>query len=78
MSTDNGNYAGGQPQKDVGVAYLLWFFLGALGVHQFYLGKTGRAVSYLLTLGWLTVGLWIDLFTLPKQVRAVNNQQING
>jgi len=58
--------------KSVGTAYLLWFFLGALGVHQFYLGKTGRGVSMLLTFGWLTVGLWIDLFTLPSQVRKVN------
>ncbi|MEU8259300.1 TM2 domain-containing protein [Micromonospora sp. NPDC048999] len=61
-----------QPAKSVGTAYLLWFFLGALGVHQFYLGKTGRAVSMLLTFGWLTIGLWIDLFTLPRQVRAIN------
>lgn len=61
-------------QKDVGVAYLLWFFLGLFGAHQFYLGKTGRAVSYLLTCGWVGVGPLIDLFTLPSQVRQVNTQ----
>lgn len=60
------------PHKSTGTAYLLWFFLGAFGGHQFYLGKTGRAVSYLLTFGWLTVGVWIDLFTLPAQVRQTN------
>lgn len=60
------------PAKSLGVAYVLWFFLGIFGGHQFYLRKTGRAIGYLLTLGWLTVGLWIDLFTLPSQVRAVN------
>jgi TM2 domain-containing membrane protein YozV len=59
-------------EKSVGAAYVFWFFLGGFGAHQFYLGKTGRAVSYLLTFGWLTVGLWIDLFTLGKQVRQVN------
>lgn len=58
--------------KSTGTAYLLWFFLGAFGAHQFYLGKTGRAVSMLLTLGWLTIGLWIDMFTLGKQTRWVN------
>lgn len=58
--------------KSVGITYVLWLFFGALGVHQFYLGKTGRALSMLFTLGWLTVGLWIDLFTIPRQVRAVN------
>ncbi len=59
-------------QKSVGIAYLLWFFLGAFGAHQFYLGKTGRAVSYIFTLGWLGIGLLIDLFTMSKQVQAAN------
>lgn len=65
-------------EKEVGIAYVLWLFFGALGVHQFYLGKTGRAVSYLFTLGWLTIGLWIDLFTLPSQVRKINEMRRAG
>jgi TM2 domain-containing membrane protein YozV len=60
------------PQKSVGTAYVLWFFLGVVGGHQFYLGKTGRAVSYIFTLGWLSIGLIIDLFTMSKQVREAN------
>jgi TM2 domain-containing membrane protein YozV len=56
------------------MAYLLWFLLGVVGAHQFYLGKTGRAISYIFTFGWLGIGLLIDLFTLPKQVRAANGQ----
>ncbi len=60
--------------KSVGVAYVLWFFLGVLGVHKFYLGKTGIGVSYIFTLGWLGIGLIIDLFTLPSQVRKANGQ----
>ena len=28
-------------KKSVGLAYVLWFFLGLLGVHNFYLGSTG-------------------------------------
>lgn len=59
-------------QKSVGVAYLLWLFFGTFGAPSFYLGKTGRGVSMLLTLGWLFVGLFVDLFTLPRQVREVN------
>lgn len=58
--------------KNIGTAYLWWLFFGALGAHQFYLGKTGRAVGMMLTFGWLTLGLWIDLVTLPRQVREVN------
>lgn len=58
--------------KSTGIAYLLWFFLGALGVHKFYLGKVGMGIAYFFTLGFLGIGLLIDLFTLPKQVRDAN------
>ena len=65
-------------QKSTGVAYLLWFFLGVLGVHQFYLGKTGRGLLYLFTFGGLLIGVLIDLFTLPAQVRQVNTELAVG
>lgn len=64
----------GAGTKSVGVAYVLWFFLGVIGVHKFYLGKTGIGISYIFTLGWLGIGLIIDLFTLPSQVRKANGQ----
>ncbi len=35
-------------KKSIGVSYLLWFFLGGLGGHRFYNGKTGTAVAQLL------------------------------
>ena len=37
-------------------ALLLCFFLGALGVHRFYVGKVGTGLLMLLTLGG--VGIW--------------------
>jgi TM2 domain-containing membrane protein YozV len=58
--------------KSKGVAYLLWFFLGVVGAHKFYLGKVGMGVIYALTLGFLGVGLLIDLFTLGNQVDMYN------
>lgn len=65
-------------EKSLGVAYLLWFFFGVLGVHHFYLGKVVRGVLYLLTFAWFTIGWWVDLFTLPRQVDMVNYRRRNG
>ena len=38
----------GYPQKSKIAAGLLGIFLGAFGVHNFYLGNTGKAVAQLL------------------------------
>jgi TM2 domain-containing membrane protein YozV len=51
MSTDT---AVGSKSKVV--AALLCFFLGALGVHRFYVGKVGTGILQLVTIGGL--GLW--------------------
>jgi TM2 domain-containing membrane protein YozV len=34
-------------KRSTGIAYLLWFFLGGLGVHRFYLRRTGTGVAML-------------------------------
>lgn len=46
------------------VAFLLCVFLGAVGAHQFYVGRFGRGVLYMLTLGFLGVGCLIDLVSI--------------
>lgn len=81
-------------QKSMAVAYLLWFFLGQLGIHKFYLNKTGMGIAYLLLgiVGWATtvllIGwailavLWImlviDLFTIPGSVESANRHTAAG
>jgi len=61
-------------ERELWVAYLLWFFLGPVGVHKFFLGKTGMGILYLFTGGIFLIGWIIDLFTLPSQVRAYNDE----
>ena len=43
-------------KKSTALAYLLWFFLGGLGIHKFYIGKTPMGVFYILLLAGLTAG----------------------
>jgi len=75
-------------KRSVGVAYLLWFFLGGLGGHRFYVGKTGSAVAILVLTGLgillsfvgvgvfllAVVGIWVlvDAFLIPGWIRAKN------
>jgi TM2 domain-containing membrane protein YozV len=37
-------------QKSIVIAYLLWFFLGGIGAHRFYLGYNGSGIAMVLLL----------------------------
>jgi TM2 domain-containing membrane protein YozV len=57
------------------VAALLCFFLGALGVHRFYVGKVGTGILQLLTLGGL--GLWVLIDFIVILVGKFSDKQGN-
>jgi TM2 domain-containing membrane protein YozV len=75
-------------KKSMGVAYLLWFFLGGVGAHRFYVGETGTATAMLIIfilsfilsvvgvglLGFVALGIWciVDAFLIPGYVRSFN------
>ena len=47
-------------EKKILPAFLICLFLGILGIHRFYVGKTGSGIAQLLTLGGLGVWVFID------------------
>src|SRR5713226_7609483 len=66
-------------KKTAVVAYLLWFFVGLFGGHNFYLRRTGVAVTQLILsitiIGMLITVFWVlvDAFLIPGWVRNQNN-----
>lgn len=80
--------------KSTGAAYLIWFFLGYLGIHRFYLGRTGSGAAILILsiLGIVTavfgvgivfiavVGIWllVDAFLIPGMVAEHKNTVRNS
>jgi TM2 domain-containing membrane protein YozV len=81
-------------KKSVVVAYVLWFFVGWLGGHRFYLKHTGTAIAMLIislvsiplsllavgALGFAVVGIWalVDAFLIPGMARDYNNRLITN
>jgi TM2 domain-containing membrane protein YozV len=77
-------------KKSLAVSYLLWVFVGMLGGHRFYNGRTGTAVTqlvlfilgiatYIFLIGIFVVaalGIWVlvDAFLIPGWVRTYNNR----
>ena len=77
-------------KKSAGIAYLLWFFLGWIGVHRFYLGQTGSGAAMAIIsviswitvfvgvglLGWIVIGIWwmVDAFLIPGIATRFNQE----
>jgi TM2 domain-containing membrane protein YozV len=66
-------------KKTALVAYLLWFFVGIFGGHNFYLECTGVAITQLILsitlIGMVITVFWVlvDAFLIPGWIRAQNN-----
>ena len=43
------------------VTFLLCLFLGEFGIHRFYVGKVGTGLLWLISGGFLGIGMIIDL-----------------
>lgn len=58
-----------------GVAYLMWFFLGIVSGHRWYLGRPATAILQILTFFILIGFVWllIDGFLIPGMIRTKND-----
>lgn len=63
-------------QKKPVVTWLIWLFLGSIGVHRFYLGDTKQGVLMLIAglCFWVPGLIWalLDAFKLNGRIREIN------
>jgi TM2 domain-containing membrane protein YozV len=59
------------------IGYVLWLFLGWLGIHRFYTGNVITGLIWMFSLGLFGIGWFVDIFLVPGLVTAANqrNQQ---
>ena len=51
-------------EKSFVATLILCILLGGLGVHRFYVGKIGTGVIWLLTFGFLGIGVLVDVIII--------------
>lgn len=60
---------------DYNIAWLLLAFLGLFGIHRMYMGKWLTGILYLLTGGFVGLGVIYDLWTLNDQISLLNGER---
>lgn len=62
-----------RPPKSKVLALVLWFFLGGIGAHHFYLGRTTFGILYIVSclLVVVTLGLWLIVHGLALLVDLI-------
>ena len=58
---------------DYNLTWILLTFLGLFGIHRMYMGKWISGILYLLTGGFLGIGIIYDFWTLNDQITIINS-----
>ena len=59
-------------KKNRNTTLVLCYLLGFIGVHYFYVGRIGRGVLYLCTLGLFGIGWIIDMILIATVIFMIN------
>ncbi|MBE0313558.1 TM2 domain-containing protein [Xanthomonas citri pv. punicae] len=65
-------------KKSTATTWILWFFLGNIGAHRYYLGKIGTGVAMTLTLGCFGIWTLIDIFLNNGMINKKNTEIESG
>jgi len=60
---------------DYNIAWILLTFLGLFGIHRMYMGKWISGLLYLITGGFLGIGVVYDFWTLNDQITLINSRR---
>ena len=69
--------------KNLLLAYVLWWFLGFIGLHRIYLEKKGTGITFIvlfilgfvtLFIAWIPLGIWwlLDAYFVYQYVKEAN------
>ena len=58
------NYVTNTSDKSKKTALLLCVFGGLIGLHQFYVGKIGKGLLYMCTVGIVGIGWLVDIIKI--------------
>lgn len=69
--------------KNLLLAYILWWFLGFIGLHRIYLEKKGTGITFIilfilgfvtLFITWIPLGIWwlLDAYFVYQYVKEAN------